>query len=63
MRESKKLLPKPCPVPSCIGGVLWDDDGPIGRCPVCEGDGVVSLGAWLKYTFGEAKRGAGDGNT
>jgi hypothetical protein len=42
-----------------VAGILWDDDGPISKCPVCDGDGVVSLGVWVKYTLGEAKRDAG----
>ena len=24
---------------------------PIGECPICKGEGVVSLSVWIKYTF------------
>jgi len=39
----------------CVGGVTWNDDGPIGLCPLCKGLGVVPLSVWLRFTFDVAK--------
>ena len=49
-------LEKLCPLASCVGGIVWDDDGPAGECPVCGGTGVVSLSRWMWFTFSEAKK-------
>ncbi len=46
---------KACPVPTCIAGIVWTDDGPVGECPICKGTGLVPLSVWMRYTFHVAK--------
>ncbi|MFI4978536.1 MAG: hypothetical protein ACHQC8_07685 [Solirubrobacterales bacterium] len=48
-------LSQPCPVGVCIGGIAWNDAGPVGPCPLCKGLGVVPLSVWIKYTFDVAR--------
>jgi hypothetical protein len=49
-------LERTCPVPACVAGIVWDDDGPIGECPICSGSGKVPLSVWVRFTFEQAKK-------
>lgn len=62
LSDSQALKPKVCPVPMCVGGIVWNDEAPIGECPICKGAGIVPLSIWLRYTFNVAKGGSDGGN-
>jgi len=38
----------------------WSQHGPAGPCPVCNGEGRVSLSRWMMYTLGDARRASND---
>jgi len=43
-------LSRVCPERACIGGIVWAKDGPVHPCPVCKGEGRVSLSEWIRHT-------------
>ncbi len=44
-------LSRMCPSQGCIGGMSWSQNGPAGVCPVCNGEGRVTLSQWMRFTL------------